>query len=121
MNNIDEYINLEQENSDILLKSGTELINSGWFFGVLKDVDFFNDDNPYPKTQYGLISFLEMKNIKIVHYRTDSGWMYVGIDTSEDNDFTQDYNRYDLFDECVDTSIVECMCYLANNIKNNNK
>lgn len=96
-----------------------EIISSEWFDKVLSDVGFFNDDNPYPATQYGMIKFLEIKNIKIVHYKKDGGWMYVGIDLSEDDDFTQDFNVYEDFDTCVDTSIVECMCYLSNNLKHN--
>ena len=94
------------------------MISSEWFDKVLSDVGFFSDNNPYPKTQYGLISFLVMKNIKVVHFKDKKGWMYCGIDTMEDNDFTQDLNHYPDFDICVDTSIVECMCYLANTLKN---
>lgn len=97
------------------MENANELIHSEWFDDVLRDVGFFNDDNPYPKTQYGMINFLELKNIRIRHYKQDDGWVYVGIDFTDDDDFTQDYNCYKTFDECVNTSIIECMCYLANN------
>ena len=101
------------------MKNVKEIISSEWFDKVLSDVGFFNEDNPYPASQYGMIKFLEIKNIKVVHYKKDGGWMYVGIDLSEDDDFTQDFNVYEDFDTCVDTSIVECMCYLSNNLKHN--
>lgn len=43
--------------------------------------------------------------------------MYFGVDLQEDDCFTQDFNHYETFDICVDISIVECICYLANKLK----
>lgn len=49
----------------------SNLIASSWFDKVLTDVGFF--DSIYPKTQYGLICFLGLKNIKVSHYKDNEG------------------------------------------------
>lgn len=91
-----------------------QLMNGKWFNDILKDIGFYEKTQPYPKTQYGLISFLGANNIKLIHYKNKKGWMYVGMDTKENNDFTEDLTIYETFDKCVNASIIECTCYLAN-------
>lgn len=107
--------------SSILGKSPIEILESEWFVGVLNDVEFFNIDNPYPQTQFGYISFLKSHKIKLEHTKEPDGWLYYGCDESIMDCFTEDFNYYKDFDECVNISIIECMCYLAECIKQRNK
>lgn len=97
-----------------MIESSIELFNSEWFSNVLEKVGFYCNKNKYPRTQYGLIKFLEDNNIKIKHINTDKGWQYHGINVVEKDCFTEDMNYYPDFDDCVNTSVLECICYLAN-------
>jgi hypothetical protein len=93
------------------------LINSNWFETILDEVGFFKENNPYPKTQYGLILFLFRNNIEIFTFKNNEGWQYAAKDITEDDMFTQDLNYYCDFDECVNTAIVESICYLSSKLK----
>lgn len=95
----------------------TPSIDSEWFDNILKEVNFF--ESIYPKTQYGLILFLESRGIFLKQIKVEDGWMYYGLDSNITDCFTEDLTHYPDFNICVNTGIVECYCYLANKLKQN--
>lgn len=104
----------------IIMRYGDKMklsINDEYFEKVLTEVGFYKEDNPFPKSQFGLISFLFSKNIKLVPFKCNKGWQYNGMDMDYNDDFTEDLMYYESFDECVNTGIIECFCYLATKMR----
>lgn len=92
-----------------------ELIKSEWYKKVLHDVNFYEYE--FPESQIGYLLFLMDKNILFRTIKSKSGWMFIGFDKNDNDIFTEDFNYYEDFNTCVNTLIVECMCYLANKKK----
>lgn len=89
-----------------------ERFESDWFKSVLDRLNF--DQCPYPKTQYGMVEFLKKNDIRIEYESSDLGWRYFGVDDKDRDSFTEDLEYYITFNDCANTAIVECLCYLLN-------
>ena len=88
-----------------------EWFKSDWFKSVLNRLNFFKC--PYPETQYGMVEFLKKNDIRIEYEYSDLGWRYFGVDGKDRDLFTADLVEYFItFNDCANTAIVECLCYL---------
>ena len=89
-----------------------EWFKSDWFKSVLDRLNF--NQSPYPETQYGMVEFLKKNDIRIEYEYSNLGWRYFGVDDKDRDSFTQDLQYYITFNDCANTAIVECLCYLLN-------
>lgn len=67
----------------------------------------------YPKTQLGILCFLNAFRIQLIIYEINHKWNYAGFDRETNNHFTQDLTYYKSFEECVENGIMECCAYLS--------
>lgn len=91
-------------------------LNSAYFNSLLTKVGFNNKE--YADNPAGYCSFLSSKGIKLRLKKEDEGWQYYGIDTLENNFFTEDFTYYKSNEECLITGIIECYSYLSLKLNN---
>ena len=62
-----------------------------------------------------MVEFLKKNDISIEYEYSDLGWRYFGIDDKDRDLFTADLVEYFItFNDCANTAIGECLCYLLN-------
>lgn len=90
------------------------MFNDAHFNLILDKIGFNNKF--YPKTQAGLILYLQECGIRIAVFPDVNGkFMYVAIDDSLHDIFTEDWTHYDSFDDALNAGIIESCAYLSFN------
>lgn len=84
-----------------------------FFKSVLKTIGF--NETGLPLCPDALILYLNERSIKLTVFKENNGkWNFIGVDTGlkYNYTFTESFTLFDNYEQCRDTGIIECCCYL---------